>query len=182
MVNSYISQYTYPEYNKYMAIVGQLNLRRVRKAIKLKYKNNRGLGYVNDQRRYQVFNMGHITESVDLSVTYSLLNQDERFNIDDLMFGQFLKRDNVIASRSGDNFLTNTSIKYGSASVYSYNTISNQLKQIQFMLNSKNPDFIRNKIEYLFLDKSDKSSLLKQDLELAANKAVNKILEQMPIS
>lgn len=179
MVNEYIQRYTSPDSNDYMRTIGYLNLRKVRKNIKLKYGYNKGLSKGKDGRQYQTFNMGHIFESVDLSLTYQLLHPEKNYNIDDLMFGIFLKRDTVIASKGGDNFLTNTSIKSGSASIYSYNTIANQLKQISFMLASKDPAFIKNKIEKLYLDNSEKSVLLERDLETAAQNATNKLLEEI---
>lgn len=179
MVNSYIKQYTIPDKNDYMQMIGYLNLRTVRKAIKMKYKNNRGLGKSFDNRRYQTFNMGHIFESVDLSLTYWLMRKDERLNVDDLMFGQFLKRDNIIASKGGDNYLTQTSIKSGNASIYSYNTVSNQLSQIWMLLKNKNPQTIKDQIKKIFLDDSSKSNMVYQDLEDKASKATDKLLSDI---
>ena len=88
----------------------------------------------------------------------------------------FLKRDTVVASKGGDNFLTNTSIKSNQASLYSYDTISQQLMLIYMMLESKDPVYIQNQVKYLFLDESDKSLLLKQDLEKVAREATSKLL------
>jgi hypothetical protein len=45
--------------------------------------------------------------------------------IDNYMFGKYLKRDNILASKGGDNFLTNTSIKSNQANLYNFKTIAN---------------------------------------------------------
>jgi hypothetical protein len=45
--------------------------------------------------------------------------------IDEYMFGKYLRRDSVIASKGGDNFLTNTSVKSNQANLYNFDSISN---------------------------------------------------------
>lgn len=181
-MNQYINRYTNGNKNKYMQKInsGVQNLRIVRSFIMSKYNPpNRGLMRVNGVS-YQSFNMGHIYESLDLALTDAELNYDkEKQNsnfIDNLMFGRYLKRDSVVASKGGDNFLTNTSIKSNSANLYSFNTISNQLYQIQKLLNLTNKTQLKKEIKNLFIDSSNKSKQIEQDLELSAEKAVDKLL------
>lgn len=177
-MTQYFQKYTSPDLNPYMRAVGYLNLRMVRKTIRERYAMNKGL-LKTGSRKHQTFNEGHIYESLDLALTFQTLNPDNNLSIDDLMFGMFLKRDTVIASKGADNFFTNTSIKSNNASFYSYNTISNQLMLIKMMLDSKDPEYIKNQIKYLFLDDSNKASILERDLESAANQAFEKLFNEI---
>lgn len=157
------------------------NLRQVRKTIMQKYgKQNPGLRKKSNKRQYQNFNMGHIVESLDITMSSLMLDNliENSQEMKDRMFGQFLKRDNVIASKGGDNFYDNTSIKSGTASIYSYDTIVHQLKQIELMLNDlSNPVLIKEKIKYLFIDSSGKNQLF-SDLEHGVQKSVDIVLEE----
>ena len=184
-MNQYINRYTKPDKNKYMQKRNPAlyNLRIVRSHIMSKYNPpNKGLK-TKDGQSYQTFNMGHIYESLDLALVNSVLEFDEEQRnsqlIDALMFGRYLKRDTVIASKGGDNFFTNTNIKSNSANLYNFNTISNQLYIIQQMLKTTSKENILKDIKYLFIDKSEKSNIIKQDLEDKAQQATNKLLEEI---
>ena len=154
------------------------NLRIVRHAIMDRYfSNNPGLK-TKDGKRYQTFNMGHIYESLDLTITHTFMNfGEEKMDkyIDNYMFGKYLKRDKVIASKGGDNFLTNTSVKSNQANLYSFKTIANQLYLIQQMLLVTNEQKLKSEIINLFIDTSEKSDDLRRDLEQSAQKATNKL-------
>lgn len=183
-MQQYINIYTNPPENEYMKIVGNQNLRVVRKYIMDRYysqnpglKNKKGTAY-------QTFNMGHIFESLDITLTHIFFEYDkpeERDpHIDNYMFGKYLKRDNIIASKGGDNFLTNTSIKSNEANLYSYKTIANQLYQIQQMLLLSSPAQIQKEIVNLFINTSgEKTNLIGNDIEKSAQKALDKLLSEL---
>lgn len=183
-MNQYINIYTSPEKNEYMQKrdPSRYNLRIVRRNIMNRYYNqNPGLK-TKDGLRYQTFNMGHIYESLDITLIDAFMQHGEEqmdSYIDNYMFGKYLKRDSVLASKGGDNFLTNTSIKSNQANLYSFKTIANQLYLIQQMLLMTNKATLKQEIMNLFIDQSDKSSYIMQDLENSANKAVDKIWSQI---
>lgn len=183
-MNQYINRYTSPDRNNFMKKTNSLqyNLRVVRSHIMRKYVGSNP-GLLAKSGLYQTFNMGHIYESLDIALTDSVMNfNEEQRNsnlIDGLMFGRYLKRDSVIASRGGDNALTNTSIKSNQANLYSFNTISHQLVLIQQMLEMTSPEDVRRRLEYLFVDHSEKSNKVKDDLEVAAARATDKLWKEI---
>lgn len=182
-MQQYINIYTNPPENDYMKVVGNQNLRVVRKHIMNKYgSQNEGLKNKTGTA-YQTFNMGHIFESLDITLTDVFLNYEpsERdSHIDNYMFGKYLKRDNIIASKGADNFLSNTSIKSNEANLYSYNTIATQLYQIQQLLLLSSPIQIKEEIVNLFINTSgEKTNLVGNQLEQSSQKALNKLLSEI---
>ena len=184
--NHYFTMYTVPEINDYMRLIKSKNFsgRKVRKSIMDKYgKANPGLKK-KGTRQYQFFNRGHIYEAID-SATSEILKKEEYASneLDELMekyvFGKYLIRDNIKASKGGDNPITNTSIKSMDADLYDYSTIRDQLIEIKYILSNGliNQEEISKKIEDLFLEKTKFST--EEDYEKAAEKALNKLLDTL---
>ena len=180
LMNKQFKKYTYPKVNDYMRALGSNNLRQVRSAIMAQYGKNPGLR--TKDGRYQTFNEGHIYESLDVTLTYLFLRKEALESIsfkdvDDFMFGSFLSRDNVKASKGADNQYSKTSIKSNNASFYNFNTISNQLVQIQKMLNSTDEKEIRDTITNMFLDNTKTYQEVQNDLSQVSDKALQELLE-----
>lgn len=181
LMNKHFKKYTFPSVNDYMRSIGSNNLRRVRTAIMEQY-GRRNPGLRTKDGRAQTFNEGHIYESLDVTITYLFIRRESLelipFNdIDDFMFGSFLSRDNVKGSKGADNQYSKTSIKSNKASFYNFNTVSNQLVQIQKMLNSTDQNTIRDTIKFMFLDDTKTYNGVKTDLTEANEKAVQELLE-----
>lgn len=183
-MNQYYNIYTSPKENKYMKVTDskKYNLRIVRSQIMNKYGNiNEGL-WTKDKKHYQTFNAGHIYESLDLTLMGTFMDYGKEkmdFHVDNYMFGKFLKRDKVVASKGGDNFLTNTSIKSNEANLYSFNTIANQIYIISKMLQTIDSNYLKHEIIELFVDDSEKSKDIADRLEQSAQAAVEKLLTEI---
>ena len=133
---------------------------------------------------YQMFNRGHIYEAID-DAAATIIKNDEDVS-DELMekyvFGKYLALDTIIASRGGDNPITNTSIKSESADLYDYNTIKKQLEQIKYILDNGliSQEETSERIKDLFLEKTKFAN--EDDYERAAQKAFDKLLDILNIS
>lgn len=180
---SFFNQYYkhFVDNEKFMKNMGYQNLRRVRKSIYTKYSYNKGLLH-KSSNRYQLFNSGHLFEAMDITLTQALMDDviSDQDSVESLFFGKFLKRDNVLASKGGDNYLINASIKSNNASLYSYNTIFHQLGVINEMLNKSNSyDFetLRKNIIDLYIDDTEKSEKTKNQIQDIADTAANKLLD-----
>jgi len=184
-VNHYFTLYTVPDVNDYMRLVEGKGWsgRMVRKNIMQKYgKMNPKLRKANS-RKYQVFNRGHIYEAIDSAASEILKNEEE--STDDLVnkyvFGKYLAYDTIKASQGGDNPITNTSIKSGSADLYDYSTIKDQLLKIRAILDAGlvDPQEARQRIENLFMHNSKYSTDV--DFEESSQKALDNLLSVLNI-
>lgn len=185
VIDSIFSLYTVPAVNNYMRLVsGNLNGRVVRSQIMRQYeKSNSGLKAKNG-KNYQVFTKGHIYEAIDTSISKIIQDNDNLNNqklIDNYVFGKYLSYDNIKASQGGDNPITNTSIKSGSADLYDFYTIEVQLNSILKIIQGglKNKEQIVEMIEknFLHISKFENEQLMHNSANETANKLF-KILEE----
>lgn len=105
-----------------------------------KYESsNPGLRKKDDNRYYQLFNMGHIYEAMDVAFSEAILNkrEDDFDYIENLMYGKYLNYDNIAGTKGGDNALTMTQVKSNAAGFLKYFTILEALKEISKMLDPK---------------------------------------------
>lgn len=135
-----------------------------------KYHGNLGLfqnPYTElNKRRRQIFNEGHIFESLDTTISYLIIRQNssEKLEltsklIDDYMFGKFLSLDTVNAAKGPDNPFSGVSVKSNKANLYSFNAIGEKLYEINELLKINNKEQIKQKINAMFLDSSNKNQI-----------------------
>jgi hypothetical protein len=132
----------------------------------------------------QTFNKGNIYEGVDVSTSEAELhNLQHIFSVvRNYLFGKYLAHDQIIASQGGDNPFSNTSIKSGQASLYSYSTIGKQLSLIRDLIDSnifKSTEQIASDIKFLFLNKGKFNN--NDEFNEVANDALDRLLEVLNI-
>ena len=141
---------------------------------------NPGLKNKKDPRRYQLFNMGHIFEAMDIAFSEAI-NADQISNFDfieRLMYGSYLYYDSIGGVKGGDNPITMTQIKANSATFLDYSTILNILIEIQDMLNNNlDSKMLKDKIKALYIEET-KYQDINACNEMIDN-AVNKIFVQL---
>lgn len=151
----------------------------VRSRIMQLYENENG-GLRAKNGRYQIFNKGHIIEALDTAISEIIAND---FQISDSLmekyvFGKYLQLDSIKASQGADNNITKTSIKSGSADLYDFFTIRNQLEIIQQILNGGfDKEQSEKQIMKLFMHSSKYKN--GQEFQETADKAINKLFEEM---
>lgn len=145
-------------------------------------KKNPGLHQQNNKNVHQLFNRGHVYESLDTSLTqlYNIENKKPTYILmKNRHFGKFLKRDTIIASQGGDNPITNTSIKSNKANLYKYKTIVDQLKTIDEILDGKmkTKKELSLVIKPLFL--SEEKYKTKKEINILLNNSIDLILNNL---
>ena len=171
ILNNRFNAYTGNIPNRYFEYASEKgSSKQVTYEIMKKYRGN--LGLFQDphtelnKRRRQIFNEGHIYESLDTTISYLIIHQNsseklELTNklIDDYMFGKFLSRDTVNAAKGPDNPFSGVSVKSNNANLYSFNAIGEKLYEINELLKINNKAQIKQKINAMFLDNSNKNQI-----------------------
>lgn len=156
---------------------------RVHKNILMHYyrKDYPYLGIIDEKTnriKYRSFNKGNIYEAIDSAVTEYV--QKPNLNIADLFYSKYLRHDNVIGFKGGDNSISNTSIKANTADIMKGVTVRKTLQQlIQVLqvppLNSKQA---KQAFTDIFMDTSIKNQT-KTALNRGAVSRINKLLKNL---
>lgn len=182
IINKYFQTYTGLDYMKQSnAGYGYV----VRSTIMARYQDDNE-GLKTKAGKYQTFNRGHIYEAIDSSLSH-ILYKDQATSIEaeamqNYVFGKYLTLDSIKASRRGDNIITNTSVKSGSADLYDFYTIKEQLTIILGLIQSanKSQSELVDDIIKLFLHRSafDNSE---EKMIAAADKAYKKLIDLLKV-
>ena len=129
--------------------------------------------------RYQVFNLGHIFEAMDIAFSIAI-NQNEINNydlIESYMYGKYLNYDSIAGTKGGDNPITMTQIKSNIADLMDYYTLLNDLKILKDIFNTNmiDKELIKENIKKLYLDSSKYQDI--NDFNNMLDNAINKVIE-----